>query len=692
MGIKSTLNEFFFRLSAFLFGFAICIGSCYLTCRHITLNDSIPSFSGFWYLNPDALLTIAKVITVGIGISTAQVYGAIVFRKTHESKWLWMYVIATVLSIFISAFTFYTSIERGAVQGKYSTEEYQTLLKQKEFKIQRLKQLVNDKTRETNELYSVGHKTSARLRAAEYDKRIEKQNDQIDKLNDQIIIYQQSTSKNTVTVENTYKNFSKDFLFIFGVGDLPTIEWFAATLKLGLLLFFAAIPDLVGPWLLAYGYVPGKNTRPSKEEDITLSQRMMQGLWYGLTGQNEPPKTVDEAAKERDKLLNTPLNKMDTSKLKGLVKDAPSITDYLPTLETRIYLVAPSGSGKTVLMQWLIRKMLQNGEFVVGRDRLVIMDPKPSTAGKWPTFAELVGTGYKLEPILAKYDELNSVFRKRCDLPEKERGKQPKYFVIQDEVYWCSLEAAKDPYKIQFGDKYSFLLTQTREFNMFFIAATQLSTALSEGTKGQTGVKRNYEFLIEILYDKAHKFRCARMAVSGLRPEFYRIPHMKGTAPTASSKFSLKAIAANAKTHAPTITENLRKTISRTTGTQVVRERDYPDKDAPFSDGESRGGTQLVRPSVPAQYYYENDQKVPDEKCTTDLPGTQVVRPSTSQSWVGAYSNIVTELQEEAILAQYDNGASHNNIIKNVFNSDPSPKTRKMLKAILIKNNKIKEK
>lgn len=679
---KAIVNSLFARFASFMVGIIICLGSMWLTCRHIVLNDTMPTFAGQWYFNAETLFVLAKIVVGGLGCTMAQVLGRIVHRYTGETKYLALYWAATTLSVIVSITTFYSGNEIGAEQAKYTSHKYQTLLAQKESHAEHLNALKKDFNAYLDgEFLRLKRKhwyTVAESQKTEKLTKIKEASEKLDDIYTKLMEYQDAEGGGTVSANSTYVKMVDDFVTLFDFNPLLAKK-LVILLNFSILIAFSLIPDLAGPFLVAFGIVGTKGVSKTKE---TPGNDLMKRLWHAASNQ---PLLPDVEDKELAKLRNKAFSKLKSHELKALLKDAKNIVKVIPTLKTRIFLEAAPDSGKTTLMQMLIKEAMAKGEMLPNNSKLFIFDLQDEEKGKWPAWAKVFGQNQSIPSIKKGFDELKVL---------KEQGKQKDHvFILVDE----GMEMAKmyeDYYKEPLGNEYSWIISFARQkgFSLFF--STVVGTGKAVGTEGLASIKDAYAYKINLLYHPVSNIRCALLKIGGMEADYYNIPNCKNLNQTIQPSFRTKL---NEKIGG---TMQLVRQVKQA-GTHlrdivpVDSEPNVPEEDyVVFQDTGTANRTTPV-PPVPAEYIKENRQErtnivplvrktVPPNRTSTEEARTTLKK--SVPPWVkNAYQNISGQ-QERTILDMANEGVSHNNIIKQIFGTTPTPKYRKWLKAVLWMN------
>lgn len=653
------LGEWFLRANSLFFGLIITMGSCVLTCRHIVLNDAAPNFNNAWYLNPAIWFLFSKIAVGGIGTTAAQIYGAVLYRKTGESYYAIIFWMATCLSISVSILTYYANDTRGAVTAKYATQQYQTLSTQKENYEDRVKNLKRVRNAYFDGEYTLqlnrrkagkrNYYTRAEQTLATKEDQIAKAQEKLDKANEALIAYQtkQTASSDEVNAKSTYAGFSRDALVSIGAYNDDTHDWFKTIMPLLILLMFSTIPDLTGPKLLAYGLIgdiPNRRRKTLiarykglKKTYLTIVADMKGDLPLETEETEASMQStkvevdLDEKEQRRiNKLEGRSIKDLTTKDINDILAQAPDIVEAIPTLKGRHYIEASPDAGKTTLLRMLIFKAIERGEIAPGKCILRIHDMKPFKPGVWPEWAEVKGSNYNIAEIKASLEEMEGWARNGV--------KKPPVYVIQDE----QLQIADDyleKYKEPIGKKYTWLITFARTLDYYFTLATQLGTAETDGTPGRAGLRNRYDMQIQIIYDKISNLRFAVVGL-GYRKRFFNLPNFKHEFPYSSTTKKPNPAAQEAK---PSIKQEL--------------------------------------PELPTELPKSNNvipiQKLkPKAQATPNKEGL----PRDLQK----YYDQTEPNQRELILSMKEKGESNNQIIKTVFGCNPTPAKRKCLKAVLL--------
>jgi hypothetical protein len=640
-------------------------------------------------LNPETLFFLAKITVGGFGVTIAQVMSRVIHRRTGETKYIALYWFATALSVFVSIHTFYTGNKMGAVQAKYSTAQYETLLDQRTLQEERLRALQGEFNTYLNGEYERKRAkywyTVAESERQDYVKRINEAADKVEAINKKLLNYQDNEAKETVTNDSTYEGIANDIVTLFDyLGfyevDPRSPEILVIIMNYFVLIGFALIPDLVGPFFIAYGIVGAKGgTRRQKEEP---GSQLMRRLWAAATDQ---PMPIEAGDRELEKLKNKPFSRLKSHELKLLLKDAKSIVDVIPTLKTRIFMEAAPDSGKTTLIQMLMKRAMAKGEMLPNNSKLYIFDLQDPEQGKWPAWARVFGQGQNIESVKEGFSELRNL---------KEQGKQKQHvFVIVDE----GMEMAgmyEQKYKKQLGDEYSWIISFARQKGFSLLFSTVVGTGKAVGTEGMARIKGAYAYKLNLLYHPTSRVRCALLQVGGMEPDYYSVPNIREiervTKPNIGTMLQTKA------------SQVVR--VAKQGGTALkkivpVKYEELPDELESYQGFEDTGTENRTTPvpPVPAEYERESEpkqSKIVPLRTSTSVPPYQQNRTTFGKSVPPdirkAYQQ-VTEEQERLIIQLMNENVSDNNIIKEVFGSRPTPKFRKWLKAVRWMNGTGKE-
>lgn len=663
------------RLSAILSGALICAGSLWLTCRYIVLYDTSPNFVGQWFFNPETLFFIAKIAVGGFGVSAAQILSRIIHRRTGEKKYLALYWFATSVSVFVSIHTFYTGNKIGAVQAKYSTAQYETLLQQKELREASLMTLQGEfRTYLAGEYERKKAKywfTIAEGERQAYLEKIKEATEKVDEVTDKLLNYQDNDAKETVTNDSTYENIAHDIVVLASYWydvDPRSEEIIVILMNYFILISFSLIADICGPFLVAYGVVGPRGKRRKEEKGNDFIRK----LWYAAT--NQPVPLDADKEKELDRLRARPFSKLRSHELKMLLKDAKSVVDVIPTLKTRIFMEAAPDSGKTTLIQMLIKQAMARGEMTPDNSQLYIFDLQDAEKGKWPYWANLYGLNQNIESVKEGFTQLKAL---------KDQGKQKKHvFVIVDE----GMEMAamyEEKYKKALGTEYSWIISFARQKGFGLLFSTVVGTGKAVGTEGMARIKGAYAYKINLLYHPVSKIRCALLQVGGIEPDYYRVPHIRDidkiTRPGLTTL--VRTTASQALSGTTQVVRKLHQAGTEKLKTVPVEYESVPETYQAFTGGTDQRTTPV--PPVPV----ENQREIrKEENKIVPLRTTHSENRTTFNGNVPgdirkAYQQ-VTEEQERTILDMVARGESDNNIIKEVFGSKPTPKFRKWLKAV----------
>jgi hypothetical protein len=569
----------------------------------------------------------------GIGTTAAQVFGAVIYRKTGEAYYNRLFWAATTLSITVSILAYYTDESKSAVNAKYSTAHYQALQSIQETFKKRVEALTKEK-----EDYLTGEYKRKRAKhyytvaERELDKRkaqIKAAQAKLDKASEELLKYQsgQTESKtDQVTAIGIYSKFTKDSLVSVGAYAETRHNWFKTVMPLLMMIMFSVIPDLIGPKLFAYGVV-GAVKRKKK---LTLIDRyfnliefvktLREGRYERVSEEVEEPEpehipTPNEEQQQITKLERRSVRDLNVNELKLLLSHSPNLVDSIPTLKGRYYVEASPNAGKTTFLQMMLQKAIENGEISPGKCILRIHDLKPFEPGKWPSWAEIKGSEYNIDEIVESLDEMHNWAKNKLQ-------KLPVY-IIQDEQLQIS-DAYLEKYKEPVGKKYTWALTFARDLNYSLAVATQLGTADADGTPGRATLRSRYDMHIFLIFDKIEDIRFAYVDL-GYKKRFFNLPKQPKRCPFPVDK----------ERHVPV------KTPVKTPK-NVVR-----------LDGQKRA------------------------KKTT----------KTQPDWLDNYYNKATKFQISAIMEKHAAGESHNQIIKTVFACKPTPAKRKIVKAVIEKGN-----
>jgi hypothetical protein len=257
------IKLFFTRLSALPLGLLICTCSCVLTCNYLLLGVSMPTFAGAWWRDIPTIIYLAY-LSGGIAITTAQVYGLIVYNLTGDSWMRRIYWGATVVSVFISICTFHSMIQSGAINAKHNTKEFVAMDAERSRLITALAELRDEKRGIVKGFIDVERLTKADEVAIGFDSRIALYEGRLRRIQDKIAGYSKTAGKDDfVSAESTYRTIAADVTTFWG---LPS--WVNQKIIIILIYFMliavAALIDLTGTRLITFA-IGGKRRHNSDQ-------------------------------------------------------------------------------------------------------------------------------------------------------------------------------------------------------------------------------------------------------------------------------------------------------------------------------------------------------------------------------------------------------------------------------------------
>ena len=282
------IKLFLTRLSALPLGLLICACSCVLTCNYLLLGVSTPTFAGAWWRDIPTIIYLAY-LSGGIAITTAQVYGLIVYNLTGDSWMRRIYWGATVVSVFISICTFHSMIQSGAINAKHNTKEFVAMDAERSRLITALAELRDEKRGIVKGFIDVERLTKADEVAIGFDSRIALYEGRLRRIQDKIAGYSKTAGKDDfVSAESTYHTIAADATTFWG---LPS--WVNQKIIIILIYFMliavAALIDLTGTRLITFA-IGGKRRHDGDQGQRTSEyvDRKLDDMKSFVFGDEEP--------------------------------------------------------------------------------------------------------------------------------------------------------------------------------------------------------------------------------------------------------------------------------------------------------------------------------------------------------------------------------------------------------------------
>ena len=253
----------FTRLSALPLGLLICACSCVLTCNYLLLGVSTPNFADAWWRDIPTIIYLAY-LSGGIAITTAQVYGLIVYNLTGDSWMRRIYWGATAVSVFISICTFHSMIQSGAINAKHNSREFMAMDTERNRLITALAELRDEKRGIVKGFTDIGYLTKADKVAAGFDSRIALYEGKLRQVQERIAKYSKTAGKDDfVSAESTYRTIAADVTTFWGLPSWVNKK-IIVILTYSMLIAVAALIDLTGTRLITFA-IGGRRQHDSNQ-------------------------------------------------------------------------------------------------------------------------------------------------------------------------------------------------------------------------------------------------------------------------------------------------------------------------------------------------------------------------------------------------------------------------------------------
>jgi hypothetical protein len=289
------IKLFFTKLSALPLGLLICACSCVLTCNYLLLGVSTPTFAGAWWRDIPTIIYLAY-LSGGIAITTAQVYGLIVYNLTGDPWMCRIYWGATTVSVFISICTFHSMIQSGAINAKHNSKEFVAMDSERGRLITALAELRDEKRGIVKGFIDVERLTKADEVAAGFDRRIALYEGKLRRIQDRIAKYSRTAGRDDfVSAESTYRTIAADVTIFWGLPSWVN-QKIIVILTYFMLIAVAVLIDLTGTRLITFAIggcrqrKGGREQRPFGHIDRRFDN--MKSFVFGDDEQNvEPQRT-----------------------------------------------------------------------------------------------------------------------------------------------------------------------------------------------------------------------------------------------------------------------------------------------------------------------------------------------------------------------------------------------------------------
>jgi len=282
------IKIFLTRASAMPLGLLICACSCVLTCNYLLLGVATPTFVGQWWRDIPTIIYLAY-LSGGIAITTAQVYGLIVYNLTNDPWMRRIYWGATAVSVFISICTFHSMIQSGAINAKHNSKEFVAMDAERSRLITALAELRDEKRGIVKGFINATRLTKADEVVAGFDGRIAIYEGKLRRVQDKIAQYSKTVGKEDfVSVESTYRTIAADVTMFWGLPPWVN-QKIIVILTYFMLIAVAMLIDLTGTRLITFAV--GGARRHDSDQDQRVSEyvdRKLDDMKSFVFGDDEP--------------------------------------------------------------------------------------------------------------------------------------------------------------------------------------------------------------------------------------------------------------------------------------------------------------------------------------------------------------------------------------------------------------------